>query len=317
MDMRRFAGMRRVAGAIAVAGLLVAPGAAHAANVDITLSADPAEDVPYQVTLSGSTDVQREVVAAIKPAGGRACAPGQSADDGSRFADTYVQGSYSKVYNLTSYDSGDYVLCAWLQDRSSDPNAVATATKAFTVRVPHASGTVQAPTSVVAGSVFQINVTVQTEVSREVLVAVNAPGVPCGANYNANQRVDTLIDTFNQGGPTTYTSNFTAPDGGGAYTVCGYVQEQSGDTVAEAAFHGPFTVLGAACLGARNRVATFTASAARHARAAKTFAKRARKARGKRRRAFAHRAAAELRAARANRAALAAAQHDVATQCPS
>jgi hypothetical protein len=313
--------VRRALSLLVALGALALPAHASAASIAISTSADPVEDVTYQVTLSGSTESDRYVYAAIKPAGGRPCASGQSGDDGDEFASSSVQGSYSKTYNLTTRDSGDYVLCAWLQNSSSDPTAVAATTKALNVRVPHSAGSVQVPAQVKAGKVFQVGVTAQTEVDRYVYATVNSPGVPCGANYTADDDLDTLFSEANQGGPNSFVHNFTAPSRGGVYTVCGWIQEGSSDTVPESTFSGQFTVLAppsAACVKARKRVKSLTASAAQHSAAAKHLTAKRKKAHGKRRRKkLAKQAAGERAAAKKDLGRLAGAKHDVGKYCPA
>jgi hypothetical protein len=269
-----------------LAACLGAPAqAAAATTVTITPSADPVEDTTYQLTFAGNSDSTRYLWAHIKPAGGQPCGPTRAADnEGSTLVDGYTaQGSYSKTINVTTRDSGDYLVCAWVQSSSGSTTPDAAATKTVTVRPPHSTASVQVPSSVPAGSTFQIGIVAQTEVGRSLFVDLNAPGVPCAANYSANSGYLTVLDDeFNQGGPTTYTRNITAPKPDGAWTVCGWVQEGSGDTVPEATFGAALQVTpSAACLHALAGADRASRSAATHRSLAAKYRKKAKRSRGR------------------------------------
>ena len=227
------------------------PASALADTVAIGTSADPVEDVTYQITVSGSTNVHEVVFATIKAAGGRTCAANRAADDGSSvFSAEGATGQFSVVRNWTTYDSGTYLLCAWAGKSSSDP-PTAVAQQLITVRAPYSTGSVAVPSVVTGGAVFQMSVTAQTEVRRGVFVEINRPGIACAPNLDANREWADALNGSNTGGPFVYTSNVRAPTAPGDYGVCGYFQEDSDDTVPEATFGAAFHVISPRCPSAQ------------------------------------------------------------------
>lgn len=305
----------------ATALLLAGSASASAAPIAISVSADPVEDLAFQVTLAGSGATNGEAFAKLKPAGGRPCGATYSADDGESFAYAdSASATFTLPYNRTVGDPGDYLVCAWLQESSSSAAALAAASATVTVRQPRSSGSFAVPARVRPGATFKVAMTVQTEVSRLVFAKANAPGVPCGANYRADSGIDYVFyDVENQGGPSTYSANVTAPNRSGVYALCGYVQEGSEDAAAEAAFSAPFTVArpaSAACRAARRRVSRYAAAVRRHASAAQRLSTRARRAHGRARRTLRHRAAVQRRVARRFAHRRAAARRQAARRCP-
>jgi hypothetical protein len=310
--------LRRALVALVAAASLAAPVQAGAVtSVDITTSADPIEDVAFQVTVAGNSDALRNLYAKWKRAGGQPCGVTYAADEGGEtfVSGVDVNGAYSVVRNLTLQDT-DYLLCAWVQTTSGATAADAATSRAVSVRTPRASGTVRAPALADAGSIFQIAIDTQAEVLRNLYVDVNVPGVPCGANYAANGRFATIIGGRDiVGGPVTHTVNYRAPDVGGAYTVCGYVQETSGDTVPEATFSGQFAVNGTGCLRARTDVRKYRGQASTYSARARRYTKQARRARGGRRAKLLRKARSARRGATRARAKARAAQVEVGRQC--
>jgi len=232
----------------AIAVAVVAPAAASADEVMVTASPDPVEDVPYQVSVSGTGSTGMQVDVTMKAAGGQPCAANRAADTGSGVMSRLASGPFSYVVNRFTADSGTYLLCAWVAGESDDsPTAVAQ--QVFTVRPPKATASVVVPARVGGGSRFQLSVVAQTEVHRGLFVDVNGPGVPCAANFAANRTLVSVFDSrWNVGGPFTHTANVSAPRRRpGIYRVCGYVQEEGDDSVAEATFGTPFTVFSYLC----------------------------------------------------------------------
>ena len=302
---------------VAVVVLAVPAQASAVTTVDITTSADPIEDVAFQVTVAGNSDAARNLYAKWKRAGGQPCGVTYAADEGGEtfVGGTDVNGAYSVVRNLTLQDT-DYLLCAWVQTTSGATAADAATSKAVKVRTPRATGVVRAPALVDAGQVFQIAIDTQAEVQRNLYVHTNPPGVPCGANQAANQRFASIIGGRDiVGGPVTHTVNVTAPDVGGSWTVCGWIQETSGDTVPEATFAGQFAVNGTGCRRARTDVRKYQGQAATYSARARRYTRQARRARGARRAKLLAKARRERRRASRARAKARAAQGEVARQC--
>ena len=282
-------------------------------------SADPVEDTPYQLTFSGNSDGSLRLYAVIKPAGGQPCGPTRDADNGGTSVITgrNINGAYSETLNFTSDEPGDYLVCAWVQTGSGATSANAANARTVTVRTPRATGAFQVPAEVQAGSEFQVAFSAQNEVERRLYVDLNAPGVPCGANYDANQAVLTILNgQNNQGGPTTYTRNVTAPKPSGQYTLCGWVQEGSGDTTPEASFNTQFQVTYSdACLSALRGSERAATAAARHGRLYRKYKKLARRSKGSKRRRYTSKAKQEKRRQRASNNSVANWNDRIGNEC--
>ena len=81
----------------------------------------------FTVTITGSSEAPKSVYAKIRPAGGAACATTASADSGewlSVYGGNSVNGAFS-LTATTKQDGGDYLMCLWLADSSSDSSPIA------------------------------------------------------------------------------------------------------------------------------------------------------------------------------------------------
>lgn len=232
---------------IGVATLLAVPLTAQAAvpNLEIKNSADPLEDVAFQITFDGSVTQEHQLFATIKAAGGQPCAANYAADEGGEdlyYDQTVGPGPYSQAQNKTVYDSGNYVVCAWLSDDYDGASTVVgPVSHPLAVRVPRSSVSISAPNPAPYKQAFQLTFTAQTEVDREIFATWQAPGIPCAANYDADSGSDLLYSQDNTGGPFSYTLNIE-PHGAGTYTVCAWVQESYDDTVPEFATQKTVTI---------------------------------------------------------------------------
>ena len=78
-------------------------------------------------TFPGTTEVERQVVAKVKRAGGRPCGSSSSVDEGENviYGDN-VQGNYTALEAPDNYEvdqRGTYLLCAWIQEGYGRPRA--------------------------------------------------------------------------------------------------------------------------------------------------------------------------------------------------
>lgn len=73
------------------------------------------------VTVSGTTEAPAYVYAAVRPAGGAPCAPTYAADSGTGLiSGRSVNGAFSVTETMTQSTAGDYVLCLWLAQSTTD-----------------------------------------------------------------------------------------------------------------------------------------------------------------------------------------------------
>ena len=98
----------------------------------------PLADQTATVTITGSSEAIKYVYATIRPAGGAPCATSYSADSGRGLVSgTRVNGAFSVAATTSQSTPGDYLICLWLADSSSDGAPVAGPQPAtFTVTAP-------------------------------------------------------------------------------------------------------------------------------------------------------------------------------------
>jgi hypothetical protein len=85
----------------------------------------PRPNRPFTISVSGSAEAPTEAFAALQPAGA-ACAPTFDTDPGeSLVSGQDVNGAFSFQVTDSGEKAGNYTLCLWLADFSSDPNPTA------------------------------------------------------------------------------------------------------------------------------------------------------------------------------------------------
>ena len=118
---------------------LAAPATAQ--SVALVGPADPVEDVAFLVTATGIGIEDYNVYGTIKPVGAVGCGPTYDTDaDGDNFmygAD--AEGAYRVADDAKVSQPGQYLLCAWLQQYSSDSVATAATSAIINVRSARAT----------------------------------------------------------------------------------------------------------------------------------------------------------------------------------
>jgi hypothetical protein len=154
---------------VAAGALLLgaAPGEALAnvASVSVSTSANPTQGVPVSITVSGSTQLQRNLYVYVDAGVGASCAsdPGSEAPgDTALAAGTSVgpgnfNGSYS--YTPPAANAG-YLICAYVDDATYDTPDVA-GSSAFTSAIPESN--VEVATSAESDFGASIPITVSTD----------------------------------------------------------------------------------------------------------------------------------------------------------
>jgi hypothetical protein len=110
----------------------------RSAKATVGLIVPPRVDLgkTFQLGLVTTTELARLVWVTIKPAGGRACEPNYGADAPASddVLNVRVQGSQTSQNNVTaSQTKGTYLLCAYVQESSSDAVPEATTSATFLV----------------------------------------------------------------------------------------------------------------------------------------------------------------------------------------
>lgn len=213
--------------------LALSPAAAHAASIDIAVSADPLEDRPITFTSSAVTDGQPGKVFARFNPGRPDCTPTYQGSTGENL---FFSDSPGAVDTRTFRDPGPYRICAWLQQTSSSNTAYATKVIDYDVRANNARLAIQAPATGIVGAEIPVTLTGSTDVGRALWGDEKLAGAgPCGASSAAEPATQTFA--FNQPAISAFSvprlaGPFSTP---GLYRLCAWVQEASNDPVAEAA----------------------------------------------------------------------------------
>lgn len=95
----------------------------------VTATIDPIIPLVGQtaaITVTGASEAPAQVFATVRAAGGAGCAPTYGADTGSSvLSGSAVDGAFSIPATTTQSTAGNYVLCLWLAQSSSDPRPIA------------------------------------------------------------------------------------------------------------------------------------------------------------------------------------------------
>lgn len=313
---------------------LVAGSAQADETISISVGADPTEEVPVpiSVTWSSASSSARSYLT-VKPAGSQGCAANYQADYATSStlisSDPSATGTLSA--NRTFNDPGDFTLCGYLQDSSSDTTPrKATGPVGVTVRSAKATVAMTVPARVDPGQTFPMAIAVTAELPRRILITVKpAGGRGCEPNYQADSPLSSGVLDDNVQGTQNVQTNVTASTTKATYLLCAYVQEGSEDAVPEATSSAQYLVGPDPCVTARNAltraekaVTVAEAAVTRNRQAWKSNAKAATHTRGALRRNHlrlakrAHsRYMSAIRQRAKARATLAAAQEAVTQAC--
>lgn len=208
----------------------LSPAAAQAA-VGVTISADPLED--RAVTFVGTGDLpDKKLYAKLRPAGAP-CGPAYKAETGMElfFADPLGTQAVKTIG-----EPGAYVICAYLQDWSSDAAAASAATVALTVRANRAAIAIGVPPAANPGAGVPVTFVGSTEVGRQLYAKTKPAGAgACGQSRAADPSTDTIAGGLPASAAFAIprlTGAFNSP---GRYLVCAWLQEGYSDVIAEAA----------------------------------------------------------------------------------
>jgi hypothetical protein len=219
--------VRRLAACLAgvlAFGLLAfaTPSLAQAESLEISHSAEPTQDVPVSITVSGVADGHHKLYVFVNTFGG--CSSSPQYDGGSSLANgtTLSSGSFEKSYSYTPTQVQTYTLCAYL-DENEFATPDVTATNSFTAMMPSASAAIEIIGKLTQGIPMKIKVSGTTEVARRLYVFVNTFG-ECSSSpqYDGGSSLanGTTLSAGAYSGEYSYT-----PTAIQTYTVCAYVDE--------------------------------------------------------------------------------------------
>jgi hypothetical protein len=239
MERRRRTRAARIALAAGIA-FLVGPAAADAATLQLSVSADPAEDRAITVTASGTADGFSAVDVVIRHAGGAGCAATRGTDiGGTTTHDTTVAaGTYSLSRTYTPEEPRRYLMCGWI---ARGGTVEARASREVDVRSNAATVGFAVPATAVPGEPVVITVTGATEILRSLRGTVKpAGGAGCGSSSTTDSGGSELFYRTVQGAYSESRSYTFDP---GTYLLCAWIQEGSGDLAPEAAATATIAVL--------------------------------------------------------------------------
>lgn len=228
--------LRRLLVVVALA-LLVPAGAASAHAIAPTIApptSTPAEDSGFVIGFSGDVTSLSSgngyLYASIRPTGGVPCAPTPDSDPGERIyleggSFRSVAGRFSLNASYVAAASGDYLICAWIEDGYEEWGPPASAT--VSVRAPMQQIVVSAPPTVRRGTPFTVTVSYLAEVPRYLTVLV-VRASSCSVSSDAVRAISThtieIADDAQISGLGT-RSGTARLDDVGTYLVCGFLEE--------------------------------------------------------------------------------------------
>jgi hypothetical protein len=213
------------------------PSLAQAESLEISESAEPTQDVPVSIKVSGIADGHHNLYVFVNTYGG--CSATPRYDGGSTLAIGTVlsAGSFEKTYSYTPTGVQKYTVCAYLDENEFASPAV-TAESGFEAATPAASAVIEISGKLTQGIPMKIKVAGTTEVARQLYVFVNTYG-GCSATprYDGGAALadGTSISAGSYSGEYSYT-----PTSIQSYTVCVYVDEDEFATP-DATATGSFT----------------------------------------------------------------------------
>jgi hypothetical protein len=224
---------------------LLTPAGAWASTADIGVSADPTEEKPVTVTVTGVADTSARLYL-YELSGTSACPTTASSlyygyelsgtDPFTADGDAIAASAYSRSYQFTPAAAGAYRVCAYLATSSS---AVPQAFQGVTIvaRMPEASLGIAQSADPTEEQAITYTVTGDTEVDRRVFVfalsgSTTCPSSPSGLYYGYEL---SGTDGFSSDGDVVAAGPFTksygyTPSNSGAYRVCAYVAETGSST---------------------------------------------------------------------------------------
>jgi hypothetical protein len=217
---------------------LAAPAAAQADTIALGVAPDRLEEVPFMVTATGAGAEDHNVYATIKPAGPTGCGATYSTDaDGSDVMfGQEANGAYSVAGTADVEDPGRYLICAWVQEYSSDPSAFAATSMLVDVRSARSSVFIHGKKTIRRGRTRAFDFSGATELDRYVFAKVKRTGSRgCGSSWDTDSGESVLWSDRVQGYYHVRKSpwNFDIQRRG-RYLLCAWVQEGSGDLFPEA-----------------------------------------------------------------------------------
>jgi hypothetical protein len=220
-----------VCGLTLAALALLAPAAALADTMSLGLSREAVQSATTQITYTASSEELGFVTLAVNNAD-VPCGSTPEADAGTELAKPSLNtpgqtGVYSGSANYTPSEPGAFIICGWVTgqgvaDNTNGGPEIVSASLPIEVRPPHISLALGLANPVTAGKQFALDLTVTSEVPREVIligVAYTPMGCPVDS---AASTAPHLIDSVFEGGPSLKSVTVDALPAGSSWLECAY-----------------------------------------------------------------------------------------------
>jgi hypothetical protein len=202
--------------------------AAQAATLTIAPGADPAQDKAFNISVTGTTEVNRTAYTYVY-SGTPACPATAGLNSGyvmSTSPDFLFAGSFSRTYSYTPTQTGTYTVCGYVATSATAAPA-ATAAQTFSVRAASAAATITPGADATQDKSVNLDVSGTTEVGRTLYVYIYAGATACPATASLNSGFSfSMSPDFVFAGSFSRTYTIT-PTQTGSHTVCAYVTKSS------------------------------------------------------------------------------------------
>jgi hypothetical protein len=209
---------------------VLAPGAALADTMSLGLSREAVQNETTQITYTATSDALGFVTLAVNTAD-VPCGSTPEADAGTGLIAPALEapgqtGVYSGSVNYTPSEPGVFIICGWVTGygvgSTSGGPTISSASLPIEVRLPHISLALGLANPVTAGKRFALNLTVTSEVAREViLIGVAYTPAGCPVDSGASTAPD-LIDSVFAGGPSLKSVIVNPLPAGSRWLECAY-----------------------------------------------------------------------------------------------
>jgi hypothetical protein len=208
----------------------VLPAAALADTMSLGLSREAVQSATTQITYTASSEALGFVTLAVNNAD-LSCGSTPEADAGTELIEPALEapgqtGVYSGSVNYTPSEPGGFIICGWVTGygvgSTTGGPTISSASLPIDVRPPHISLALGLANPVTAGKQFALNLTVTSEVPREVIV-VGLAYTPAGCPVNSGATTaQHLIDGVFEGAPSLKSVTVEGLPAGSRWLECAY-----------------------------------------------------------------------------------------------
>ncbi len=211
---------------LVLSGLLVlaVPAFAQAESIKVSHSANPTQDVPVTITVSGEADGKHKLYAYVDE-GEAACPTDPDFNSGTTLAGggSLSVGSFSKEYSFTPPTVANYSVCAYLDESGyGTPNV--TNSQSFSAALPSGSLAVEVSSGATQDVPLTVKVSGTTEVGRKLYVYADEGAYACPTDPDFNSGTTLGNGEAISAGEFAKEYKYT-PTNQASYTVCAYVDE--------------------------------------------------------------------------------------------